>query len=430
MSTTLAIPTYNNQNQLVSALLSLVTHTDFAGRVIVVNNGEPCYEQVQGAIPYDLDWIDAGKNLGWMGGINEALAQTTTPFFCMMNDDVVFPYDKGWWDRTLRWFDLPEMGGVGPCSNYVAGAQNLLYMASHPTLSTPYLIGFCATYRTEHLKELGGLDESLPGGDDLDLSIRVKDKGLMLVADRRSYLHHYGAQTGQRVHPGQWDSQEHQSATYNALIHKHGLKRWWEMMNTEPTSVLFLGQRATAVRELRITKDPLAQRYYQLVVEPSDMNEHMETLFRFASGCRTIVETGTNDCTSATALLYAQPDTLDCYDIERFPEVDELEKLAGRTKFTFHLGDVLEAEFPDDVDMWFLDDLHEGAHVRKELERFAHKVKRYLAFHDTNFFSTKGELGGEGIWAPIAEYMRAHPEWRLAYSTEKQNGLTVYARVA
>jgi hypothetical protein len=317
---------------------------------------------------------------------------------------------------------------VGPSSNYVAGAQHVQYFPNHPTLSVPYLIGFCATYRTDLLKDLGGLDESLPGGDDLDLSIRVKDEGFMLVADRRSYLHHHGAQTGQRVHAGDWDSARHQTATYNALIAKHGLKRWWEMMNTAPTSTLFLDQRSNAVRELRRATDPLTKRYYQLVVEPSDMNEHMETLFRYASGCRTIVETGTNDCTSTTALLYAQPETLDCYDIERFPEVDDMERLAGKTRFTFHLGDVLEAEFPEDVDFWFCDDFHEGAHVRRELELHAHKVKRYIAFHDTTFFSTKGEANGEGIWAPIAEYFRAHPEWMLVYSTEKQNGLTVYAR--
>ncbi len=429
MTLTLAIPTWNNPGQLTSALLSLVRHTDFSGRVLVINNGEPCYERVQGAVPYELDWIDAKENLGWMGGVNEALAHTDTPFFCMMNDDVLFPYDESFWDRTLRWFDLHDVGGVGPSSNYVAGAQNVQYFPTHPTLSVPYLIGFCATYRTDLLKGLGGLDGSLPGGDDLDLSIRIKDKGFELVADRRTYLHHHGGQTGQRVHAGDWDSERHQAATYNALIHKHGLTRWWEMMNTAPTSTLFLDQRSNAVRELRQAKDPLAKRFYRLVVEPSDMNEHMETLYRFASGCRTIVETGTNDGTSTTALLYAQPDTLDCYDIERFPDVDDLEKLAGKTRFQFHLGDVLGAEFPDDVDMWFCDDLHDGEHVRKELERFAHRVKRYIAFHDTTFFSTKGESGGEGIWKPIAEYLRSHPSWRLVYSTEKQNGLTVYARV-
>lgn len=430
MSLTVAVPTWNNPGQLTDALLSLVHNTDFSGRVLVINNGEPCYERIQGSIPYEVDWIDAGKNLGWMGGVNLALKHADTSLFCMMNDDVIFPYDQHFWEKTQGWFHLPEVGGVGPSSNYVAGFQSIHAYPSHPMLSVQFLIGFCATYRTETLKKLGGLDESLPGGDDLDLSIRVREGGQLLVADRRTYLHHHGGQTGQRVFPGQWDSGEHQAATYNALIHKHGLKAWWEMMNTLPTSLQFLGERAHAVRELRVSKDPLAQRYHRLVVEPSDMNEHMQTLYRYASSCRTIIETGTNDCTSTTALLYAQPDTLDCYDIERFPEVDELEQLAGKTRLTFHLGDVLEAEFPEDVDMWFCDDFHEGDHVRKELERFAHRVKRYIAFHDTNFFSTKGEEGGEGIWAPIAEYMRAHPEWRLVYSTEKQNGLTVYARVA
>jgi GT2 family glycosyltransferase len=430
VNVTVAIPTWNNPHQLRGTILSLVHNTDFTGRIIVVNNGQDSYESAQGVIPYDLDWVDAGENLGWIGGINEALSMTDTELFCMLNDDVVFPWDKSWWDRLVAWFNKVDIGGVGPASNYVAGWQSIHRHSEHPILSVEYLIGFCAMYRTEHLEDMGGLDASLPGGDDLDLSIRMKDRGKYLVADRRSYLHHYGSQTGNRVHAGYWDSQLHQADTYNAIIRKHGLRRWWEMLNEPPLRIEAVKERERLTLKLRTAVRPLTKLFYKLALEYSDMKEHMETLYRYASECRHVVETGTNDCTSTTALLYAQPESLDCYDIKRYPEVDLMEELAGRIRFTFHLGDVMEAEFPEDVDMWFCDDLHEGEHVRKELDRFAHKVKKYIAFHDVSLFGDRGELGGEGIWPAISDYMRAHPEWRLVHMKEDGNGLAIYARTA
>ncbi len=429
MSLTVAVPTFNNPTQLRDTLLSLVANTDFTGRIIVVNNGEPgLYPVIQGAIPYDLDVIDMNGNAGWMGGINEALRYADTDLFCMLNDDVIFPpASVHFWDQMLRWFDKKEVGGVGPASNYVAGWQSAHVFPPHPMLSVQYLIGFCAVYRTEKLKGLGALDESLPGGDDLDLSIRMIDDGFQLIADRRNYLHHHGGQTGQRVFPGQWDSKLHQADTYNALIKKHGLKRWYQCVNGAPTSVAFAGKRATGMRELSRTTDELAKRYYKLSVEPSDMDEHMGTLYRYASVCDSVVETGTNDCTSTTALLYAQPKRLDCFDIQRFPDVDEMERLAGKTAFTFHLGDVLTADFPE-CDMWFCDDFHEGVHVATELALHAHKVRKYCVFHDVSLFAEKGEAGGEGIWKPISEYFRGRPEWSLVHFTDEGNGLAIFAR--
>ena len=79
LSHTVCIPTWNNPRQLHDTIMSLISNTDFVGRVIVVNNGEKgLYEYIQGAVPYNLTWIDAGSNLGWQGGINETLRHTTT----------------------------------------------------------------------------------------------------------------------------------------------------------------------------------------------------------------------------------------------------------------------------------------------------------------------------------------------------------------
>lgn len=438
MTTTVAIPTYNNTHQLVDALVSMVRNTDFSGRILVINNGEPgSYETVQGAVPYEIDWLDAGKNLGWMGGVNEALRRTETEFITMMNDDVLFPpANLTWWSNQLRWFDMPNVGGVGPTSNYVAGVQNAFLHIGHPVVTAPYLIGMCATYRTDVLKALGGLDESLPGGDDLDLAIRIKATGRnALVADRRCYLHHIGSQTGQRLFPGQWDSQKHQTDTYNALIRKHGLLTWFNLMNEPSNDFLSFCIPRHAVRVTRAAMqsqdETIDGLFAKAVVTPSDVNGHIDLLRRYASGCEVVCEFGVEDCTTTAAFLKARPRELHSYDIKRHENVSRIEKIAERegVSFTFHEASTLDVEIPE-CDMLYVDDLHTYTHVKAELEKHAGRVRKYMAFHDTECCDEFSEDRTKpGIWDAIAEFLRAHSEWRLIYHTEDFAGLAILMHV-
>lgn len=231
---TICIPTYQNYQQLQWCIYSLIANTEYPLKVIIVNN-DPTEESqsnicsmVESTDVDNIEVIQPGSNMKWMGAINIGLAKTDTPFFCMMNDDVLFPPNsKEFWRSLTRHFNRAEVGAVGPCSNFVSGNQNLFNINLPVELETSLLIGFCMVVRTDLLKEMGGLDESLPGGDDLDSSIRMQDKGYVLVADRSAYLHHIGQQTGQRVHAKFWDSKEHQELTNNALIRKHGIKKWY-----------------------------------------------------------------------------------------------------------------------------------------------------------------------------------------------------------
>ena len=231
---TLCIPTYQNYQQLQWCIYSLVANTEYPLQIIIVNNDPSPESQdsiasmIKSTDVDNIEVVQPGSNMKWMGSINIGLAKANTPFFCMMNDDVVFPPNsKEFWRTLTRHFNRPEVGAVGPCSNFVSGNQNLFNINLPVELETSLLIGFCMIIRTELLKKIGGLDESLPGGDDLDSSIRIQDEGYVLVADRSAYLHHIGQQTGQRVHQNYWDSKQHQEATNNAIIRKHGVKKWY-----------------------------------------------------------------------------------------------------------------------------------------------------------------------------------------------------------
>ena len=224
---TICIPTFNSPEVLNCMLTSLYTNTDWEGRVIVVNNGTSPHPDLPIFKEKQILVVEAGRNTGWMGGVNLGLEMARTELFCMSNDDLLFP-PGSWefWTVLNNGFMLGRIGGVAPSSNYVSGCQNAFWHTKALTVQAPYLIGMLAMYPTKLLQDLGGLDESLPGGDDLDLSIRVKDAGYTLLCCRNAYVHHLGSQTGRREQPDYWDSREHQLKTQNALIAKHGLKKW------------------------------------------------------------------------------------------------------------------------------------------------------------------------------------------------------------
>ena len=114
-------------------------------------------------------------------------------------------------------------------------------------------------------------------------------------------------------------------------------------------------------------------------------------------------------CVSATALLRGRPETLACYDLERHAEFDNLFRLAGRTDIRFHLANSLEAEIAP-TDLLFIDTYHVYDQLRRELERHAGKVRRFIAMHDTTTFGERGEAeGSRGLWPAVEEFLATHP---------------------
>jgi hypothetical protein len=131
------------------------------------------------------------------------------------------------------------VAAAGPSSNMVAGPQSTTQQLPEPRYLARYLIGFCLLVRRSALDQVGGIDTTLPGGDDIDLSIRLRAAGYTLVCDRSSFVYHYGFRTGVRVHgdhtrPGGWNSQQMIEATQNALIAKHGAAAFWEAWRSDP----------------------------------------------------------------------------------------------------------------------------------------------------------------------------------------------------
>lgn len=227
----IVIPTWNNPAQLRITLGSLLERTQLSGEVLVVDNGTGARSALPPRPSVPVRVLQQERNLGWMGGVNAGLREAQEDLFVMLNDDVLFPQGQRWfWDVLLGFLSDERVGAVGPASNMVAGVQSARLLGIPEVAASSSLMGVCLGMRTADLRTLGGLDEALPGGDDLDLSIRVRAGGRALLAVRRCYLHHWGSQTGQRLFGQDWDSPDSMERTNNALIQKHGVRRWFECM--------------------------------------------------------------------------------------------------------------------------------------------------------------------------------------------------------
>ncbi len=236
------IPTWNNPDFLIPCLESLLIHraSENLFKIYVVDNGDK--SMVKDYLPENLlkqiVLIEAGGNKGWEGGLKLGLAKIPddVEFVMFLNDDTFIPYSSKYWlNKLLQYFQNPQVGIVGPTTNVVMALENIFNVNPSQVLSVSLLIGFCMLLRRSALEKVGGIDDTLPGGDDFDLSIRMIDNGYKLLIDRGVFIYHHGFKTGERLMGGSnvnggWNSFEFMEKVNTGLIRKHGFKRWQELM--------------------------------------------------------------------------------------------------------------------------------------------------------------------------------------------------------
>ena len=235
------IPTWNLPEFLNPCVASIKRGGFLNGlaRVIIVNNGEQrCDEDF--AKENGITVIKAPRNLGWEGGLALGLKHSKAPFVCFQNDDThIPPSEHYFYNLLLHPFNDPKVGAVGPVTTVAAGPQSVYSPMCPSGLSEAgFLIFFCVMLKRSILDEVGGIDETLPGGDDLDLSLRLRKAGYKLLIQPHSFLIHHAFKTGERVRgsagtAGGWNSRDMIERTNTALIRKHGFKAFSSIWRLE-----------------------------------------------------------------------------------------------------------------------------------------------------------------------------------------------------
>lgn len=207
--------------------------------LIIVNNGkQPVKTQYAGV--NGIRVIDSPENVGWEGGLKLGVENSDSEFIVFQNDDTYIPNNSVRFYQNLlfNFFDK-NVAAVGPSTTTAAGIQST-YNPNSPMCITEvnWLIFFTVMVRRSHLMEVGGIDTSLPGGDDFDLCMRFRKAGYKILVNPQSFIIHHGFKTGTRVHgdhnsDGGWNSIKMTDRTNHALIVKHGFKAFYGTITSQ-----------------------------------------------------------------------------------------------------------------------------------------------------------------------------------------------------
>lgn len=237
------IPTFNNPEYFNPCVQSIARTgiLDSMGELIIVNNGDQDIEKYCGHVPGIKVIKSPTGNVGWEGGLKLGLEHSKAPFVVFQNDDTYIPPNQGLFYRTmLSSFCDDLVGAVSPATTIASGPQSI-YHPNAPVIpmEVPYLIFFTVMVRRAALEKVGGIDMTLPGGDDFDMSIRLRNAGYKLVINPSSFCIHHGFKTGERVHGGYstkggWNSPEMTERTNFSLIRKHGFRNFIQTLQMLP----------------------------------------------------------------------------------------------------------------------------------------------------------------------------------------------------
>ena len=152
--------------------------------------------------------------------------------------------------------------------------------------------------------------------------------------------------------------------------------------------------------------------YLDLLVAKTDISEHLPTLRLLSSLCDHVVEFGVRSGVSTAAIISSgTPSTH--YDIAPQP----YEFPYGHT---FIQASTLEIEIPE-VDMLFIDSEHSYNQLKQELALHAHKVRKFLVFHDTTTFA-------DALLPAIDEFLKENTKWYVLAQYLNNNGLTILSK--
>lgn len=203
-------------------------------------------------------------------------------------------------------------------------------------------------------------------------------------------------------------------------------------------------------------KTDLERRYKQLCTNPSDINEHLPTLRKLASECRTVADLGINSATPAFALTFgltqstSENKKLTMVYTSATDQVAEIVRMARDEKLDVEYLNAVSTvpTFTESFDMVFIDTWHVYGHLKRELAKYSHITNKYIVMHDTSVDAVDGETRRcgmnvqqqavlynypkeeilRGIWPAVEEFLEGNNDWVLQRRFTNNNGLTVLER--
>jgi len=178
---------------------------------------------------------------------------------------------------------------------------------------------------------------------------------------------------------------------------------------------------------------------------PSDINEHLPTILKYAKECKHITEMGVRWVSSTWPLLLSNPKKMISYDIVRHPKIEEVIDLSKNYNidYQFIQSDVLTIEI-EETELLFIDTLHTYNQLVCELDIHSDKCSKYIILHDTTSFGEVDEMIYEhasneiknietkkqGLWNAVLDFLDTEKGkfWEIKERFTNNNGLTILER--
>ena len=187
-----------------------------------------------------------------------------------------------------------------------------------------------------------------------------------------------------------------------------------------------------------------------------DIMEHLPTLFKYATECDSIFETGVRGCVSSWAFLYGllsnKNNTKKRFFLNDINVCDIIDLIITSKDFdidvTYEWKNNLHLEFKEKYDITFIDTWHVYGQLKRELEKFSKITNKYIIMHDTTVDEIYGETIrnhwnaniqsqqtgipveeiNKGIWPAVEEFLQNNKGWYLKERYTNNNGLTILSR--
>lgn len=177
--------------------------------------------------------------------------------------------------------------------------------------------------------------------------------------------------------------------------------------------------------------------YQQHCILKSDINEHLPLLREYASRCSSITEMGVRWIVSTWAFVVAKPQKITSIDINHPKTWNAQDKfntlvekcIENNIDFEFIQADTRKIKIKK-TDFLFIDTLHNYEQIKEELKLHSQDVNKYIAFHDTESYAKKDEVGnGRGILPAIKEFLLENANiWKIVEDRKNNNGLLIIER--
>ncbi len=212
------ILTYNGLEFTKKCVESIQKNTNSPHEIIFVDNaskdGTVNYLKRLAAKHSNYSIVLNSTNRGFPVGNNLGIAASKGDYIILLNNDVVVT--KDWLEGLIECAERkPEIGIVGPMTNYISGIQReetAIYknIQELPKFASEYqnkhfgewkayprITGFCMLIKRSVIQSIGGLDPIYGKGnfEDDDFCLRARQKGFTAAIACDVFIHHYGSKS-------------------------------------------------------------------------------------------------------------------------------------------------------------------------------------------------------------------------------------------